>query len=531
MTEVQASPTAAEAAAIAHAGGYLEAAERCRAALEGSPADDDSAALVAVLERLAYILRPQRGDALSGPFTALPTILRRTLAGGSLGPCMRARVLAAQARLTAWQDPAEGLPLAREALRVADESGDADARFLALFALHYGLENPDFAVERRSVSAAMLAAARIHGGLEEQTIAHWRSIVDAWSAADSAGYDFHLARFLAGAEMLGDAHWRAMAASARAARAIYEGEYDVGRQEAAAATESGIPAAADAAVIQLVVASVDQGRARELNPAIFTRQAAARALYLPLRIGVASLLMASGRITEARAEVELAPLDQLAKDGSYLPAVCLSGDLAIHLGLGRGVMDQVRDMLLPYAGRNAVMGDGAACFGPVDLYLGCLSVERGDMEASRVHMEAGYRIAARMRGRPWLARMSRDLAETFGGDPEGPGIEWAKEALEIAEELGMAPEAARAREVLRGAAPSTPVLRPAEDRLGKGLTPRETEILTLLAAGRTASAIANELILSTRTVQKHIEHIYEKIGVQTRHELVGYAIRQGLIPD
>jgi DNA-binding CsgD family transcriptional regulator len=47
------------------------------------------------------------------------------------------------------------------------------------------------------------------------------------------------------------------------------------------------------------------------------------------------------------------------------------------------------------------------------------------------------------------------------------------------------------------------------------LTPRETEVLRLLAAGRTSSEISRELTLSVRTVGRHITNIYGKIGART----------------
>lgn len=48
------------------------------------------------------------------------------------------------------------------------------------------------------------------------------------------------------------------------------------------------------------------------------------------------------------------------------------------------------------------------------------------------------------------------------------------------------------------------------------LTDREAQILRLVALGRTDVAIARELELSTRTVGKHLEHVYRKLGVSNR---------------
>jgi DNA-binding NarL/FixJ family response regulator len=61
-----------------------------------------------------------------------------------------------------------------------------------------------------------------------------------------------------------------------------------------------------------------------------------------------------------------------------------------------------------------------------------------------------------------------------------------------------------------------------------GLTPREVEVLRLIAAGRTSKEIAAELVVSVPTVERHITHIYGKIGARGRAEATAYAMRHGL---
>ena len=62
------------------------------------------------------------------------------------------------------------------------------------------------------------------------------------------------------------------------------------------------------------------------------------------------------------------------------------------------------------------------------------------------------------------------------------------------------------------------------------LTVRETEVLALLAEGLTAASIGFRLRISTGTVRKHLEHIYQKIGHGDRLLAVTYAQRTGLLP-
>jgi DNA-binding NarL/FixJ family response regulator len=52
--------------------------------------------------------------------------------------------------------------------------------------------------------------------------------------------------------------------------------------------------------------------------------------------------------------------------------------------------------------------------------------------------------------------------------------------------------------------------------LPDGITAREAEVLWLLSAGRTNQEIADDLVLSVRTVERHISTIYEKLGVHGR---------------
>ena len=60
------------------------------------------------------------------------------------------------------------------------------------------------------------------------------------------------------------------------------------------------------------------------------------------------------------------------------------------------------------------------------------------------------------------------------------------------------------------------------------LTPRELEIPQLLVAGKTNKAIAGEIYISERTVQFHLDHIYNKVGARTRLMVGVWAIQQGL---
>ena len=84
----------------------------------------------------------------------------------------------------------------------------------------------------------------------------------------------------------------------------------------------------------------------------------------------------------------------------------------------------------------------------------------------------------------------------------------------IAEALTVADNVASARA-------SDPITR-------HGLTPRELEVLNLVAAGRSNREIADLLFLSERTVENHVRHVLTKLDVPSRVAAAAYAIRHGL---
>jgi DNA-binding NarL/FixJ family response regulator len=61
------------------------------------------------------------------------------------------------------------------------------------------------------------------------------------------------------------------------------------------------------------------------------------------------------------------------------------------------------------------------------------------------------------------------------------------------------------------------------------LTPRELEVLKLIAEAHTSKEIANLLFISVKTVERHRQNILDKLGMRDRVELTRYAIRRGLI--
>jgi DNA-binding CsgD family transcriptional regulator len=170
-------------------------------------------------------------------------------------------------------------------------------------------------------------------------------------------------------------------------------------------------------------------------------------------------------------------------------------------------------------------------------------------------------------GRAWLARLDAELLRVrwLAGTDDAPAVEalvsgW-REVVALFEAFGDAYELARAQVVLGsvlraagdlaaareigdaaregarrlGATPLLDQLRsigsaPSRHEAGSDvLTPRETEILELVAAGRTNGEIGKQLFISTKTVSVHVSNILGKLGASGRTEAAAIGRRRGLV--
>jgi DNA-binding CsgD family transcriptional regulator len=98
----------------------------------------------------------------------------------------------------------------------------------------------------------------------------------------------------------------------------------------------------------------------------------------------------------------------------------------------------------------------------------------------------------------------------------------------MAEERGKAMSLSTAAEyalILTAEGPQPPVPAPGVE----GLSPRERELITLVAQGRTDAQIATQLYISVRTVSSHLDRIRDKTGCRRRADLTRLALSAGLV--
>jgi DNA-binding CsgD family transcriptional regulator len=151
---------------------------------------------------------------------------------------------------------------------------------------------------------------------------------------------------------------------------------------------------------------------------------------------------------------------------------------------------------------------------------GAIELAEGDYKAAlgslRHAFEAWRRVEA-----PYEATRVRvlvALACRAFGDDEGAKLE-LDAARAVFEQLGAAPELARIDSITKG----TPSGHP------HGLTPRELQVLLLVAAGKTNKVIAAELFVSGKTVDRHVSNIFNKLDVPSRAAATAYAYEHKLI--
>ena len=155
-----------------------------------------------------------------------------------------------------------------------------------------------------------------------------------------------------------------------------------------------------------------------------------------------------------------------------------------------------------------------------------------DLRMPRVDgIEAIRRLAARgERPRTIALTTYADDASVVGALRAGARGYLTKDAG--AEQIRAAVEA-----VARGEAAIDPAVQhhviaaltePAPSDLPDGLTPREAEVLALIAEGMTNAEIADRLVVSAATVKTHVNHIFAKAGVRDRAQAVVYAYANGI---
>lgn len=151
---------------------------------------------------------------------------------------------------------------------------------------------------------------------------------------------------------------------------------------------------------------------------------------------------------------------------------------------------------------------------------GAVSFAEGDAQAAIEPLRDAF-ATWRQIGAPYLAarmRVQIALAYRTLGDRDGARME-LDAARTVFRELGAAPDLARIDALDADESSHRPF----------GLTPRELEVLRLVASGKTNKAISSELFVSEKTIDRHVSNIFNKIDVNTRAAATAFAYQHQLL--
>jgi ATP/maltotriose-dependent transcriptional regulator MalT len=162
---------------------------------------------------------------------------------------------------------------------------------------------------------------------------------------------------------------------------------------------------------------------------------------------------------------------------------------------------------------------------------GAVALASGDAQAALTALRPALRTWHELDAPYEIARtrVLVGLACRCLGDEDTAELE-LDAARAVFDDLGAAPDLERVR-ALAGAphVPAQETPRPGDrPEAAGGLTARELEVLRLVASGRTNRAIAQELVLSEKTVARHLSNIFTKLGVSSRAAATAYAYRHDL---
>lgn len=229
--------------------------------------------------------------------------------------------------------------------------------------------------------------------------------------------------------------------------------------------------------------------------------------------GLALLRLAQGKLDAAGAAIRraLAETVEAGRRARLLPAyveiMLAAGDLAAARDASSELESLAEGHEQGALGAMAAQARGAAELAEGDTGAALASLRH----AGEVwhQLEAPYEAA---RARELVGLSCRAL-----GDEDTAALELDAARAAYAE-LGARPDLTRIGSLARPA-----------PREAHGLTERELEVLRLIAAGKTNKAIAAALVLSERTVDRHVSNIFAKLGVSSRAAATAYAYEHGLL--
>jgi ATP/maltotriose-dependent transcriptional regulator MalT len=230
--------------------------------------------------------------------------------------------------------------------------------------------------------------------------------------------------------------------------------------------------------------------------------------------GLAQLRLAQGQVDAASAAIRRAvdeAQDRLTRSrllAAYVEIVLAAADVRAARAAADELAQIAAELDVPLLRAVAAQADGAVLLAEGDGRAALGALRRA--WTSWRDLEAPYEGA---RVRVLIGLACRELGDEDGAQMELDAARW------VLQQLGAEPDLARVEALSLGTGGLT----------AGGLTAREVQVLRLVAAGKTNRAIAAELFLSDRTIQRHLSNIFTKLGLASRSAATAYAYEHDLI--
>ncbi len=455
---------------------------------------------------------------------------------GDGDPVLRSRLLAGLARARFFGgDPEAAGPLSEEAVDLARQSADLAALAYALNSRRIAIWGPDRLEERLTVATELThLAAQIGDQSLRLESRQWR-VIALLEAGRGDEFDAESAAFIREAEESHEPYWMFKAGELRAMTAGIRGDFAFAGEFARSTMEAGRRSGREVMALDGFLALYGL-RAVEGRPAEMLDEMVQMEWEFPIlpifKYFVLKILCDQGMLSDARIQLDrisATPIEALRRDYFVHMILWAASESAVALG-DRDYAAAIYPHMLPY--RDRIAGQLPVCAGPLARPMGKVAALLGLWKEAEEHFETALALSRRIRSTPFAAHTQIDLARMLLARPGataaqiGRAKQLATEAEETYRALNL-PAVEDARRLLADPRLSrAPAARPGYPG---NLSEREVEVLRLVARGSSNRAIADVLVLSERTVERHVAKIYDKIDIHTRAEAAAFAMRHRLI--
>jgi len=418
----------------------------------------------------------------------------------------------------------------KQALTLAQGSGDRTALKAALRARRLARSGPEGLEERAALADRMLKLGRETADPHTQMLAHLWHVDAAFERGDLLRVARELEALSWCVEQVGGPHARYELLKCRAVLAQAQARFGDALRLAEeafsqlSATGDDIGFHERAGLLSQMSLHVGHEATGSLEASgyagvtVFERPLPTAGIIIA--VANAHLLASVGRLDEAAAVYRSLgpPAQWQPSPHAILPALAFGTNLAVQFGADNDVAI-LTARLGAYRGHHVCSGAGqVAYFGPVELWTGHGAANLGRLDQAVADLEAAADACAANGAVGYLAEAQYELASVLARRREPGDIARSRSLLKTSSRqtaaLGMGVIAGKADALVEELAAAGP------------LTRREWQVAGLVAVGRTNREIAQELFVSERTAQNHVQHVLTKLGLSNRSQIASWVTRQ-----